>query len=92
MNSLQFLPLKDEFFQGKIFAIFTFLGFFLGEKGQEITLVTVNSLKFLFFHSLRMKSLHFSPFKDEFFTIFTLKDEFFTIFTLKGEFFLIFTL
>ena len=79
LNSLQFLP-----FKGEIFASFTFLRFFLGWKGQKITLVMVNFLKFWFFHSLRLNFLHFfilkgwilskfSPFKGELFAFFTLK-------------------
>ena len=55
VNSLQFLP-----FKGEIFASFTFLRFFGGEKDKKSTLVMVNSLKFSFF----------SPFEGEFFAFF----------------------
>ena len=43
VNSLQFSPFKGEFF-----SIFSFLRFFCGWKGRKITLLVVNSLKFLF--------------------------------------------
>ena len=42
MNSLQFL-----LFKGEIFAIFTFLRYFLGDK-DKITFVMVNCFEFLF--------------------------------------------
>ena len=108
VNSLQFLPFKVEFFaiftlQGWNFCKFYLFEIFLGWKGQKITLVMVNFLKFWFFHSLRLNFLHFfilkgwilsnfHPSRVNYLHFSPFKDEFFAIFILKGDFFLIFTL
>ena len=108
VNSLQFLPFKVEFFaiftlQGWNFCKFYLFEIFLGWKGQKITLVMVNFLKFWFFHSLRLNFLHFfilkgwilsnfHPSRVNYLHFSPLQDEFFAIFILKGDFFLIFTL
>ena len=108
VNSLQFLPFKVEFFaiftlQGWNFCKFYLFEIFLGWKGQKITLVIVNFLKFWFFHSLRLNFLHFfilkgwilsnfHPSRVNYLHFSPLQDEFFAIFILKGDFFLIFTL
>ena len=76
MNSLQFSP-----FKGEIFACFTFLRFFLGEKDKNYS-CNGEFFEILIFYPLRVNFLHFLLFKDVFFAISTVKGEFFLIFIL----------